>query len=247
MVVRSIASASARRSFTSGTFLTLTPMNCTPRPGWIVSSGVPWRLSNSSVGTHVCTSMQASNSPARNDCSAVVASGIIFASTRVMWTDAASRQPLHFWSAIEELCCHAVRRNGPFVTMFLGSVHFSPNCSTVARWTARNEVCAICCTNHGCGVVSPTSSVASSRALTPTLSRSCAQFFSQALYSCAPSMPMLTRRTWAAFAAFSPSEPPPPQPMGALTDSTTVTTPATTMDPRRAFDRITSPRREARN
>ena len=76
--------------------------------------------------------------------------------------------------------------------MFAGSVHLSPNLSTAALFTARNEWCATCCVNHGCGVVSVTSRVLSSTALTPILSASAAQssfLGSQLLYSCAPSMP----------------------------------------------------------
>ena len=76
--------------------------------------------------------------------------------------------------------------------MFAGSVHLSPNFSTVALCTAMNEWCADCCTNHGCALVSLTSSVLSSTALTAILSASAAHssfFGSQLLYSCAPTMP----------------------------------------------------------
>ena len=79
------------------------------------------------------------------------------------------------------LCCHDSSLKGPLVTMFAASVHFEPNCSTVGRWTARNEVCADCWTNHGCAEVSLTSSVWSSIALIPTLSASASQAFSQPL------------------------------------------------------------------
>ena len=94
--------------------------------------------------------------------------------------------------SIRELCSQISSLNGPLVTMFAGSVHLSPYFSTVAWFTARNEECAICCRNHGCGEVSVTSSVLSSTALTPILSSSASQsvfFGSQLLYSCAPTMP----------------------------------------------------------
>ncbi len=90
------------------------------------------------------------------------------------------------------LCSHDSSLKGPFVTMFAGSVHLSPNCSTAFWLTARNDVCADCWMNHGCGLVSLTSRVLSSIALTPILSASAAQssfFGSQLLYSCAPTMP----------------------------------------------------------
>ena len=90
------------------------------------------------------------------------------------------------------LCSHDSSLNGPFVTMFAGSVHLSPNFSTVFWLTARKEVCADCWRNHGCGLVSLTSRVLSSIAFTPILSLSASQssfLGSQLLYSCAPTMP----------------------------------------------------------
>jgi hypothetical protein len=73
--------------------------------------------------------------------------------------------------------------------MLLASVHLSPNWSTAFWLTARNEWCATCWTNHGCGEVSFTSSVCASRAFTPTLSRRASQFDLHELYSSAPTMP----------------------------------------------------------
>ncbi len=89
------------------------------------------------------------------------------------------------------LCSHRSSLKGPFVTMFAASVHLSPNCSTAFLFTARNEWCATCCTNHGVGLFSVTSNVLSSTALTPTLAASASQssfFGSQLLYSSAPTI-----------------------------------------------------------
>ena len=152
------------------------------------------------AGTRACPSAAAisaggscssstSTSPASNDCTAVVASTMILPSTRSSLTVSASRQFGSFTSVIEALGCADSTLNGPFVTMFSGRVHLSPNCSTVFCGTGRNTECADCCTNHGCGDVSVTSSVLSSVALTPTLSFSASQFDLHELYSTAPLMP----------------------------------------------------------
>ena len=92
-------------------------------------------------------------------------------------------------SVIDALGWAASTLNGPFVTMFSGRVHRSPNCSTVFCCTRRNTECADCWMNQGCVEVSVTSSVLSSVALTATLSRSAAQFFSHELYSTPPWIP----------------------------------------------------------
>ena len=112
--------------------------------------------------------------------------------TRVSLTLAASRHPSHLTRSMLALCSHDSSLNGPFVTMFAGSVHLSPYFSTVFGLTARKEVCADCWRNQGCGLVSLTTRVVSSVAFTPILSLSASQLSflgSQLLYSCAPTMP----------------------------------------------------------
>src|SRR5512146_136605 len=112
--------------------------------------------------------------------------------TRVRVTDLAFRQPSHLTRSSSASCRQAASLNGPSVTMWLGSVHLLPHFCTVFGLTARNEVCADCWTNQGCGLVSVTCSVYLSSALIPTLERSAAQssfFGSQELYSWAPLIP----------------------------------------------------------
>ncbi len=122
-----------------------------------------------------------SSSPASKACTAVVPSEIIRPLIRSSETSSALRQSFHFTRSSRELCCQASSLNGPFVTMFAASVHLFPNFSTVGRCTAMKEWWATCWMNQGCGVVSFTSSVCLSVAVTPTLSRSAAQSFLQLL------------------------------------------------------------------
>ncbi len=114
---------------------------------------------------------------------------MILPSTRSSFTLAASRQSWSFTRVIDALGCAASTLNGPFVTMFSGLVHRSPNWSMVFWCTGRNTEWADCWMNQGCVEVSVTSSVWSSVALTATLSRSAAQFFSHSLYSTPPWIP----------------------------------------------------------
>jgi hypothetical protein len=72
----------------------------------------------------------------------------------VSLTDFALRHFVFFTSVTDASCFHAASLNGPFVTMFPGSVHFFPYFVTDALFTGRNEVCDSCWTNHGCGDVS---------------------------------------------------------------------------------------------
>ena len=130
-----------------------------------------------------------STSPASNACTAVVPSEIIRPLTRSRLTSLAFRQSGFLTRSMRESCSQFARLNGPSVTMFFASVHLSPNCSTAFLLTARNDVCATCCTNHGCGDVSFTCSVCASVAFTPTLLASASQFDLHELYSCAPTIP----------------------------------------------------------
>ena len=112
--------------------------------------------------------------------------------TRVSVTSFASRQPSHFVRSSSASWRHTASLNGPFVMMWLGSVHLSPHLSIAFLLTARNEWCAACWTNHGCSLVSVTLSVWSSTASTPTLAARASQscfFGSHELYSDAPWMP----------------------------------------------------------
>ena len=95
-----------------------------------------------------------STSPASNACTAVMPSVIMRPLTRVSLTLSASRHSGHLTMSMLALCSQRSSLKGPLVTMFAASVHLSPNFSTVFLLTARNEECATCWMNHGCGVVS---------------------------------------------------------------------------------------------
>src|SRR5215211_9021783 len=86
--------------------------------------------------------------PALKAFSAVVPSTMIGCSIRVSLTDFAPRHFVFFTSVIDASCRHAASLNGPFVTMFPGSVHFLPYFVTVALCTGRNDVCESCWMNH---------------------------------------------------------------------------------------------------
>src|SRR5215203_735185 len=111
---------------------------------------------------------------------------------RVSVTFFASRHSSHFVRSSCASWRHTASLNGPFVTMWLGSVHLSPHWSIAFLLTARNEWCAACWTNHGCSPVSVTLSVLSSTASTPILSARASQscfLASHELYSVAPWIP----------------------------------------------------------
>ena len=84
--------------------------------------------------------MRTSTSPASNACTAVVPSEIIRPLTRSSVTLSASRHSAHLIRSMLELCCHCSSWNGPFVTMFAASVHFSPYCSTALRLHGQERV-----------------------------------------------------------------------------------------------------------
>src|SRR4051794_35864496 len=117
---------------------------------------------------------------------------MIFSVTLVSFTLEALRQPAHFASVSWLSWAHDVSLNGPFVTMFFGSVHLSPYFSTVALFTARNDVWLSCPMNQGCVEVRTILSVYLSGAERPTFAFSLAQsvfFGSHPLYSAAPLIP----------------------------------------------------------
>src|SRR6266542_4436373 len=129
---------------------------------------------------------------ASNAFSAVVPSGMICCSTRSSLTLFASRNFAFLVSVRDASCFHADSANGPSVTMFPGSVHFSPYFSTVALCTARNAWWDSSWMNQGCGEVSLILSVYLSGAVIPTLALSALQSAfaaSQLLYASAPAMP----------------------------------------------------------
>jgi hypothetical protein len=137
-----------------------------PSAGNCLYAGVDFSCCVSAGGQPVSLT---STSPELNACSAVEPSGMIFRITLFSLTLLASRQPSHFVSTTWALCCHCVSLNGPFVTMWAGSVHLLPHFSTVALLTARNDVWPSCWMNHGCGEVSTTLIVYLSGAEIPTL------------------------------------------------------------------------------
>src|SRR5213592_3523571 len=126
-----------------------------------------------SVGLKPVVSM--SMLPASNAVSAVEASLMIWLSIRSILTLFASRYFAFFVIVSDASCFHAVRLNGPSVTMLAGSVHFDPCASTAPLFTARNEWWASCWMNQGCGDVSLILSVYLSGADTPTLALSALQ------------------------------------------------------------------------
>src|SRR4029078_3033457 len=146
-----------------------------------------------------------STSPASNDCTAVVPSVMIRPFARWSFTSLASRQPFHLARSISASCFQTASLNGPSVTMWPGSVHFSPHFVTAFLFTARNEWWAACWMNHGCGEVSWTFRVYLSGAEMATFALRALQssfLESYPLYSCAPLIPY----NWYAGSAHSSCE-----------------------------------------